>query len=160
MLLVLTRSEPRNGNLQMDIIPDILMAYLASNFSEFHVKFLGDESTARMHWVIQPFKLRFSRWPRRNFQRCHGKFNILEGFKMLQDLLGIERRLELVCSWFFLGFGDTPMKLHGGFVWICHILPLWMGKPTRFLHEPTRMSRNSKRAELPLLHWVNDVHPS
>ena len=25
----------------MDIIPGILMAYLASNFSEFHVKFLG-----------------------------------------------------------------------------------------------------------------------
>ena len=120
-----------------------------------------DESTARMHWVIQPFKLRFSRWPRRNFQRCHGKFNILEGFKMLQDLLGIERRLE-ASGWFlfFWGFGDTAMKLHGGFAWICHILPLCMGKPTRFLREPTRMSRNSKRAGLPLLHWINDVHPS
>ena len=72
---------------------------------------------------------------------------------MLQDLLGIERRLE-ASGWllFFWGFGDTAMTLHGGFVWICHILPLWMGKPTRFLHEPTRMSRNSKRAELPLLH--------
>ena len=63
-----------------------------------------DESTARMHWVIQPFKLRFSRWPRRNFQRCHGKFNILEGFKMLQDLLGIERRLE-ASGWFLFFWG-------------------------------------------------------
>ena len=66
------------------------------------------------------------------------------------------------CFLFFWGFGDTTMKLHGGFwfVWICHILPLWMGKPTQFLREPTRMSRSSQRAELPLLHWINDVHSS
>ena len=66
-----------------------------------------------MHWVIQPFKLRFSRWPRRNFQRCRGKFNILEGFKMLQDLLGIERRLELVGSWFFWGLVILPWSFMG-----------------------------------------------
>ena len=66
-----------------------------------------------MHWVIQPFKLRFSRWPRRNFQRCHGNFNILEGFKMLQDLLGIERRLELVGSWFFWGLVILPWSFMG-----------------------------------------------
>lgn len=97
---------------QMDIIPDILMAYLASIFSEFHGQISCDESTARMHWVIQPFKLRFSRWPRRNFRRCHGKFEHFGGLI-----------LKLPAIWNWAARTGWFLLFFGYFFWGLVILP-------------------------------------
>ena len=85
---------------------DILMAYLAPKFSGFGRSHCQDALSdpavqAEIRKVAQE-----------NFQRCHGKF---EHFGGLQDLLGIERRLELVVFCFFGGLVILPWSFMGDF---------------------------------------------
>ena len=82
----------------MDIIPDILMACMVSNFSEFHVKFLGInplpgcfEWSSRSSWDSQGR-------PREISRGAMASLN-MEGSKVLQDLLGITVE-EARTGWF------------------------------------------------------------